>query len=215
MTPRGKNSGTDESVPIAQRATNTLRPLPGTDPSVPGFFLYLRYFALSCLLALTPAIYPQDAKPTDYEVEAAYLSNFGRFVEWPQKPAPTEPFNVCVYGTDPFGPLLDGALRGESIGASPLTPRRLTSLENAATCRILFISQMSEGQIAGAIAQLRNAGVLTVSDSTGFIRRGGMIEFIVEGNKVRFAINLAAAQRAGLNLSSQLLKLAITVRRTQ
>ncbi len=155
----------------------------------------------------------QDSKPTDYEVEAAYLSNFGRFIEWPQKPTPGEAFNVCIYGIDPFGPLLDSALRGENIGGAPLTPRRLTTLQDVSGCRILFIGRSSDAQVAANIAESGNAGVLTVSDFPGFIRRGGMIEFIVEGNKVRFAINLSAAQRAGLNLSSQLLKLAITVRR--
>ena len=155
----------------------------------------------------------QDSKPTEYEVEAAYLSNFGRFIEWAQKPAQGEAFNVCIYGVDPFGSLLDSALRGENIGGAPLAPRRLATLQDVSGCRILFIGRSSDAHLAADIAELGNVGVLTVSDSPGFIRRGGMIEFIVEGNKVRFAINLAAAQRAGLNLSSQLLKLAITVRR--
>jgi hypothetical protein len=155
---------------------------------------------------------PQESKPSEYEVEAAYLSNFGRFVEWTQKQAAGDPFNICVYGPDPFGSLLDGALRGENIGGASLTPRRIATSDEVSGCRILFISQGKENQNTGIILGI--PGVLTVSDSPGFCRRGGMIEFIVEGNRVRFEINLAAAQRAGLTLSSQLLKLAIAVRRS-
>jgi hypothetical protein len=153
----------------------------------------------------------RDSKPTDYEVEAAYLSNFGRFVEWPQKPNSGEPFDICVYGPDPFGPLLDGALRGENISGSPLVPRRVAGTDAISGCRILFISQSKETQLDALLPNL--PGVLTVSDLPGFSRRGGMIEFVVEGNRVRFEINLAVARRAGLVLSSQLLKLATTVRR--
>jgi len=170
---------------------------------------------LSALLAAQagfPQNRPQDSKPTDYEVEAAYLSNFGRFVEWPQKWNAGEPFDICVFGPDPFGPLLDGALRGESIAGSPLVPRRIASADAISGCRILFISQSKESRLDAVLPTL--PGILTVSDSPGFSRRGGMIEFVIQGNRVRFEINLAAAQRAGIVLSSQLLKLAITVRRS-
>jgi len=157
----------------------------------------------------------QDTKPTEYEVEAAYLSNFGRFIESSQRPVTTgDSFGICVYGQDPFGSLLDAALKGESIGGAPMMARRITALDEIPGCRILFISQSKENQLPVILDSLRHAGVLTVSDIAGFTRRGGMIEFVLEGNRVRFEINVAAAQRAGLALSSQLLKLAVTVRRT-
>ena len=174
---------------------------------------------LHCLIVIWALLLPQpgpaqDNKPTEYEVEAAYLSNFGRFVEWPARSTPGEPFNVCILGQDPFGPLLDGSLKGENIGGAPLAAKRLSGIDEASSCRILFISSSKEAQLAPLLAALGTSHVLTVSDISGFTRRGGMIQFVLDGNRVRFEINLNAAKHAGLTLSSQLLKLGLGVRRT-
>jgi hypothetical protein len=181
--------------------------------------------AWPCLLAMAATLYglpsPQDLqaqnpKPTEYEVEAAYLSNFGRFVEWSRvgsTPAGSDAFNVCVLGQDPFGPLLDGALKGETIGSAPMIAKRVSGPEDATGCRILFLSSSKDPQLTAILVTLGTSNILTVSDMPGFTRRGGMIQFVLEGNRVRFEINLGAAQRAGLTLSSQLLKLAVAVRR--
>jgi hypothetical protein len=157
----------------------------------------------------------QAPQPTEYEVQAAYLSNFGRFVEWPIRAAANErdPFYVCVLGLDPFGPLLDAALKGETIGNAPMAARRVSSAADAANCRIVFINSTKDGEVKGILATLRNSNALTVSDTLNFTREGGMIQFVLDGNRVRFEINLPAAQRAGLTLSSQLLKVAVAIRR--
>jgi hypothetical protein len=165
-------------------------------------------------LFLTLNLVAQAPKPTEYEVEAAYLSNFGRFVEYPAKAGvATEPFNVCVLGKDPFGPLLDAALKGETIGNQPMAAKRLPGLEDAAGCHILFLSSSTDNQLNTILGALGNSSVLTVSDMPEFTKRGGMIQFVLDGNRVRFEINIAAAQHAKLSLSSQLLKLAVAVRR--
>jgi hypothetical protein len=157
----------------------------------------------------------QVPKPTEYEVQAAYLSNFGRFVEWPVRAGASErePFYVCVLGQDPFGGILDGALRGETIGGAPLMARRVTGVADAANCRIAYVNPAKDTPLKTVLAALANSNTLTVSDAAGFTQQGGMIQFVLDGNRVRFEINLAAAQRAGLNLSSQLLKVAVAVRR--
>jgi hypothetical protein len=166
------------------------------------------FIAQSGLRAQTP-------QPTEYEVQAAYLSNFGRFVEWPARAAATErePFYVCVLGQDPFGPLLDAALKGETIGGAPMAAKRVTSAADAASCRIVFVNSTKNNELKSILATLRNSNALTVSDTFDFTRQGGMIQFVLDGNRVRFEINLAAAQRAGLTLSSQLLKVAVAIRR--
>jgi hypothetical protein len=157
----------------------------------------------------------QTPKPTEYEVEAAYLSHFGGFVEWPARVgAATDPFYVCVLGQDPFGPLLDAALRDETIGGSPIMAKRLSGTEEISGCRILFLSSSKDIQLKAILTAIGTSNVLTVSEMEGFTRRGGMIQFVLDGNRVRFEINLAAAQRAGLILSSELLKVAVSVRRT-
>ncbi len=175
---------------------------------------------LAAIVAVTSAFFParnlpaQTPTPTEYEVEAAYLSNFGRFVEWPNRAgAPNDPFYVCVLGQDPFGPLLDASLRGENIAGAPMVAKRLSGPEDVAGCRILFISASKTAQLNATLAALGTSNILTVSDIPGFARRGGMIQFVLEGNRVRFEINLAAARRAGLTLSSELLKVAVAIRR--
>jgi len=200
----------------------------------PGVVLIPRRFRWRCLLALAVMVcgFPvarnlraQAPKPTEYEVEAAYLSNFGRFIEWPARtgaaagqsgagPSNNGAFYVCVLGQDPFASLLDAALKGETIGGSPMVAKRIAGPEEAAGCRILFVSSSKDSQLNAILAALGTSNILTVSEIPGFTRRGGMIQFVVSANRVRFEINLAAAQRAGLTLSSELLKVAVAIRRT-
>ncbi len=155
----------------------------------------------------------QTPKITEYQVKAAYLANFGRFVEWPGSAtaAKSESFNICVLGRDPFGADLDAALAGETIGGAHMLAKRISRPQDAVDCRILFISSSEVSQWKEISAALKALSVLTVSDMPEFARRGGIIQFLLDGNRVRFDINLAATERAGLNLSSELLKLAVNV----
>ena len=173
--------------------------------------------ALAGACLLTPEFAAaQDAKPTDYQVKAAYLTNLGRFVSgWSAKiSSPDETFDICVLGQDPFGSDLDRAVRGEKIGASPLAAKRISGPQEATGCRVLFIGSSDEAQLNTILSALRTSPVLTVSDLPDFIKRGGMVQFVLDADRVRFEINATAARRAGLTLSSELLKLARSVRRT-
>jgi hypothetical protein len=166
-------------------------------------------------LVAVPCLWAQSPKPTDYDVKAAYLYNFGRFVEWPDSVATkSDSFNVCVLGQDPFGPALDATLAGETIGGKNVTARRISSPQEAVNCRILFMSSEEGSRLSKIMEALDKGSVLTVSDMPQFSQRGGMIQFVLEGKKVRFEVNLIAVQRAGLTLSSELLKVATTVRRS-
>lgn len=176
-----------------------------------------RYWAaarLALVCALPLMSQGQPAKPTEYQVKAAYLANFAKFVEWPSNGSPAdEPYAVCTIGADPFGPALDAALTGESVGRHPLVARRLTNAHDAAGCRVLFISG-SDSDARRVLAGLDKTMALTVSDLPQFLKHGGMIQFVLEGNRVRFEVNLTAAKNAGLSLSSELLKVAAKVGRT-
>ena len=158
----------------------------------------------------------QAPKITEYQVKAAYLANFGRFVEWPTSVAAdkSESFNICVLGQDPFGADLDAAVAGETIGRAHVMAKRISRPQDAVDCRILFISSSEASQWKEIQAALRTLSVLTVSDIPQFARRGGIIQFLLDGNRVRFDINLAATERVGVKLSSELLKLAVTVSRS-
>jgi hypothetical protein len=173
---------------------------------------------LALILLLQPGIAlleAQLAKPSEYQVKAAYLSNFGKFVDWPARPQSgrDEPFNICVFGEDPFGRALDAAVEGETIDRAPMVARRIQKPEDATSCRILFIGSTEGSQLQAALAAVGGSNVLTVGESPDFARRGGIVQFVLQGSKVRFEINLAAAQQMGLKLSSELLKLAVAIRR--
>ena len=168
--------------------------------------------ALMFVATVVPA---QQPKPNEYQVKATYLYNFGRFVKWPET-APAgkgDSFSVCVLGQDPFGPILDATLAGEALDGKPVVLRRLAKPQGAGECRILFISSTEEKHLKEILTELNESGVLTVSDMPGFTRRGGMIQFVLEGDKVRFEINLASAESSRLVLSSELLKVAASVKR--
>jgi hypothetical protein len=178
------------------------------------------YRALCCaLLAVLASVgwldAAEQAKPTEYQVKAAYLYNFGRFVKWsqPSNQSPLSSFPICVLGDDHFGPVLDNTVAGERIDNLPITVRRLSSPADATGCRIVFVDRSEEHRLANVLPLLSHSGVLTVSDMPGFTDKGGMIQFRLAGDRVRFDVNLAAAERAGLTLSSDLLKVATNVRR--
>ena len=171
--------------------------------------------AVVCALNSVPPLRAQDARPTDLQVKAAYLSKFGKFVDWPAsaRSASEDRFNICILGQDPFGSILDNAVQGDTIGKTPLAARRITKVEDASPCRVVFVASSEAAQLKPVVAALETLNVLTVSDLPDFTRRGGAIQFVMEGNRVHFEVNLAAARRAGLNLSSDLLKLAVATRK--
>ncbi|MFZ0758742.1 MAG: YfiR family protein [Candidatus Sulfotelmatobacter sp.] len=171
--------------------------------------------AIAWGLLSVPVAGAQGSKPTDYQVKAAYLYNFGRFVEWPPTgtTAQTNPFTICILGEDPFGQALDATLAGETIGNQRVVPRRISTPQMSGDCQILFISSSEANRLNKIIEALDKSAILTVSDIPQFSQRRGMIQFVLEENRIRFEVNLTAAQRAGLTLSSELLKVATVVRR--
>jgi hypothetical protein len=171
--------------------------------------------SLLLVVACSATLQSQSAKPGEYEVKAAYLYNFGKFVRWPDNvPAEGQPFSICVMGKDPFGKTLDAILDGGSWQGKPIAAKRILSTDEASTCNILFISSSEPEKWVEILPVVQKLPILTVSDSPLFSRRGGMIEFILTENRVRFEVNVSAAEKAGLNINSQLLKIATRVRQT-
>lgn len=162
-----------------------------------------------CRLIAQPA---GQQQPLEYQVKAAFLLNFTKFIDWPHPETPDRdsPFGICVLGDDPFGTVLDQIVEGETVQGRKLVVQRVMR-PAPASCRVLFISQ-SEKDVPGMLAELSGA-VLTVSEGAGFLREGGMIGFVIDNHRVRFNINLAAADKAGLKISSKLLNVARSVER--
>lgn len=178
-----------------------------------GFWYRLVAAVAVCVLLFPCILNGQKTKATEYDVKAAYLFNFARFAEWQagSPAARNDTFAICVLGQDPFGAALDAVVAGEIIAGKSVVARRVTKPREAVNCRVLFISSSEESRLLEILGALDGACVLTVSDMPQFSRRGGMIQFVADSNKVRFEINLANAGAAGLTLSSELLKVAVTV----
>jgi hypothetical protein len=151
---------------------------------------------------------------SEYQIKAAYLYYFTTFVEWPSETFArnNDALVVGVLGVDPFGAMLDDALRDKVVNKRRLVVKRLGSPREARDCQILFIGASERDRLTSILSGLEGAAVLTVGDIDQFANRGGQIAFRMEGKRVRFDINAAAAERARLKISAQLLKLARVVK---
>jgi hypothetical protein len=154
----------------------------------------------------------EESSPLEYQVKAAFLLNFTKFIDWPPSPPGNAgpSFEICILGDDPFGTVLDQMLEGETLRGQNVAVQRVRR-PVPASCRVLFISK-GERDLEGLLPSL-GPGVLTVSEDNAFLRDGGMIGFVVENHRVRFDINQTVAGRAGLRISSKLLKVARSVER--
>jgi hypothetical protein len=147
----------------------------------------------------------------EYQVKAAFLYNFAKFVEWPAQSMPdaNSPLVIGVVGENPFGDALDQLTKGRRINGRAIVVKPIHSAAAARSAHILFFSAAEDGRFAGMRDGL--GAVLTVGESDAFSRRGGMINFVFEGEKIRFEINVGNAEAAGVKVSAQLQKLATKV----
>ncbi len=157
---------------------------------------HTRLAASAILFLLAPLA---RAQYSEYDVKAAFLYNFAQFVKWPS--APSGPVTIGVLGQNPFG----GAL--ESAGRGQINVRYSQRLDDLKNCQILFICKSERGRIGEILGGLEGASVLTVSDADQFAHKGGMIGFTMDNGKVHFEINPGAGKRAGLEISSKLMRL--------
>jgi hypothetical protein len=155
----------------------------------------------------------QETPAAEYQVKAAFLVNFASFVEWPADPTlrGKDPITICVYRTDPFGGFLDDLIRKKALKAQELQARRVSDPAGLKACQIVFISDREDTALPEVINGLKGRNALLVGESKDFAQRGGGIQFFLEDNRLRFAINVDATERAGLKMSSKLLALAKVV----
>jgi hypothetical protein len=180
---------------------------------------------IACVAALLLAGYfphligavPAAQSPTEYQVEAAYLFNFLRFIEWPGDPDGDRSgkWAVGFVGDTPVGDELTRLVEGKSVMGRELEVKRLHATDNLRVCNILFVSASERKRLPSILAVLRGSNVLTVGDMDSFIDSGGMIQFVVEDARVKIAIDVAATSRAHLKVSSKLLSLARVVSATE
>jgi|SRR5579862_2458861 hypothetical protein len=160
---------------------------------------------------LIPFLCQAAEEPLEYQVKAAFLLNFTKFIEWPPKAfgSPAAPVSICVLGDDSFGSTLDQIVAGELVNGRAVAAQKLKRTPPPQSCQIVFVGK-SEKDV-GKILPGLGPGVLTVGEKEGFLHEGGMIAFVVENRRVRFDVNQTAAENAGLKLSSKLLSVARSV----
>jgi hypothetical protein len=166
------------------------------------------------LLLLVTGVSGRADVPREYQLKAAFLYHFAAFVDWPASAFAydQQPFVIGVFGDDPFGPILDELIQGETAKDRPLVVRRITDPQQVPSCHILFISSSEAPRMRQILRRAHRLPILTVSDAPGFAQAGGVIAFTTEVNRIVLNVNVVAADAAGLNISSKLLRVARVVR---
>ncbi len=168
----------------------------------------------ACVLAAwaAPTREQSPAAPTESQVEAAFLLNFTKFVEWPAAAFrdAASPLTICLLGEEPLGGALDQLVEGEDVNGRKIAVQRIQRAPEPKMCQVLYFSGSGNSVVAAVNA---GPGVLTVSDRKSFLREGGIIAFVIEGRHVRFDVNQRAAAKAGLTISARLLSVARSVQR--
>lgn len=167
------------------------------------------------LLALSASV-GNAAQPVslEYAVKANYLYKFAPFVDWPPQAfqTPASPFVICLIGAEAFGNVLDDAVRKQKVGNHPIQIKHLTAAPSGGDCHMLYIGRSTALSAGDVLASVAGQPVLTVTDQSRGIL-GGMIEFLMDGGRVRFQIDEAGARASHIAISSKLLGLAVTVHR--
>lgn len=185
---------------MALLANNSLRPA-----AVP--------IILMAALALSPPIGAQRGEYSEYQVKAAFLINFAKFTDWPEDALEkSDTFKIGILGNDPFGDEIDRVVRRQKLKDKSVEVLRSKSLDDLKECHILFISSSERRHQEEIIKEIRDLNILTVGETDQHARIGGIVRFKIQGGKVRFDINVKAAERANLKISSKLLGLATIVK---
>lgn len=168
---------------------------------------------LTCIAICVSGVSWAADESLEYQVKSAFLLNFTKFVEWPAAAfeAPGSPIAICILGEDPFGSTLDQIVAGEIVNNRKIAVSRIKRAPTPKACQVLFVGRPEKEAVS--LLSALESGVLTVGEGESFIRDGGMIAFVIENRRVRFSANQAAAESAGLKISSRLLNVAKSVKK--
>ena len=183
-----------------------------------GHMIYLRnlraaaFLLIAGIFIMAWASVVMAEEPSESQVKAAFVYNFPKFIQWPNSTLPSgeSKMTLCILGDDPLVDSLE-SLTGKIISGRQLSVRRIKGPDDASRCQIVYIGKSERDQTRNILKGMKE-GVLTIGEMNHFASLGGIINFVIVENKVSFEINIDAAERAGLKISSQLLKLAKIVK---
>jgi uncharacterized protein DUF4154 len=175
----------------------------------------LRRLSLKIVIGVVLGASAHGQALDEYRVKAAFVYNFAKFIEWPSRAfhGPSEPIAICVLGQDPFGGALQETVKGKEAAGRQLLVRNISDVRGPGSCQILFVSSSERKHLSSILAGAKRCGLLTVGEMDGFASAGGIINFKLEDGRVRFEINVEAAQQNELRISSKLLSLAESVKK--
>lgn len=170
---------------------------------------FISLMSIAWVMLLLPGKTPaQEIELEEYQIKAAFLYNFARFIEWPEKVfTNNSSINLCILGEDPFNNNLD-TIHKKPVRDRILTVRRVNTVQEVRNCQIIFISASEKNNLMHILNELKGLSIFTIGDTEGFAQQGVIINFYIEQDRVRFEINVNAAKHSKLQISSKLLKLA-------
>ncbi len=179
--------------------------------------MYKPVVAISLFLLLQVTVMPVRAEVPSagaLEIEAAFLVKFTSYVKWPPETftRPDAPVVIGIFGRDPFGSVINAIARSYTTNGRHVEIRRCTDLVQVPTCNVVFVAASARGRLGEVVATISGQPILIVGDSPGFLDKGGMINFVMVDNKIRFDISQKNCGKAGLEISSKLLKVAHALR---
>lgn len=165
-------------------------------------------------LSLPTINYAEAAELPEYELKAAFIYNFAKFITWPPDSfeAANSPIIIAVLGENPFGSTLQETLVGKSVGGHPIHIIHFATDDVITRCHILFVARSEKDRLISTLERVAGRPVLTVGDFDRFAHRGGMINLFIEDKAIRFEINANATEQAGFKVSSKLGGLGVIVR---
>jgi hypothetical protein len=169
-------------------------------------------FAFAVLALLGPHCFVQAQAPVadEYPVKAAFLFNIAKFVEWPADSfkGADDAITICVLGQNPFGGALEDVVRNKTVANRPFIVRDISNAPQAGKCQIVFVSASERKRFRSILEDLKGRSILTVGEAEDFTANGGIVNFKLKDARVRIEIDIGAADRAKLHISSKLLSLA-------
>jgi YfiR/HmsC-like len=167
--------------------------------------------AAHLFLAVLPGPLPAaPPSPNEYALKSVFLYNFCRFIDWPKSAfaSPQQPFVIGVIGRDPFGPMLNEAVAGETYHDRPIRIEHYRNPSQIGNCQLLFVSASASAEIDRILAAVAHKDVVTVGETEEFLDHGGMIALTTRRNRIRLSINTSAVRAAQMEVSSKLLRIA-------
>lgn len=200
------------TAPLAGPGAGKRAPAVSISPQWKGTALRIGLAVILAAVLRSPTARGQTVD--EYQLKAAFLSNFAKFVEWPPETfsSPRDPIAICILGEDPFGDELRKAVNGKAIEDRKLVVRQVSGVRQASGCQILFVGSTERKRLRAVLAEIKGDGILTVGDTGNFAAEGGVINLKLEAGKIHLQVNVDAANRQRLRISSKLLSLAEIVR---